>query len=352
MTALVYMPKGHDLESFLYSLAQEGVSSEQPCLDGSTSDTLNSTPIASKSYKQESKTGLLTMPLFSETSEILSRRVMREPTLDTSMSSAQASRSPASHFPSQESEQEQTTTEICGPPLSTPYAQYDLDTLTWKMCQGWLLPGISEPSWETWPKAGMTVDGAFYPQPKWERRISETGSGLLLTPRAQEPGRTNIGYGAGLNDYVNGTRPDRWPTPTVNMVSGGANHNSPSVVAGKHGLNIAGAVNKWPTPAARDYNDGNYPSEHKRHTPGLAVHAGGKLNPDWVEWIMGWPLGWTSLEPLPIESFEQWNVSTYWDAEPDIPRTANGIVDRVSRLKAIGNGQVSATAAAAWMLLT
>lgn len=25
---------------------------------------------------------------------------------------------------------------------------------------------------------------------------------------------------------------------------------------------------------------------------------GGKLNPDWEEWLMGWPIGWTSLEPL------------------------------------------------------
>jgi hypothetical protein len=24
----------------------------------------------------------------------------------------------------------------------------------------------------------------------------------------------------------------------------------------------------------------------------------GPLNPTWVEWLMGWPLGWTDLEPL------------------------------------------------------
>ena len=26
--------------------------------------------------------------------------------------------------------------------------------------------------------------------------------------------------------------------------------------------------------------------------------AGGALNPTWVEWLMGWPLGWTDLKPL------------------------------------------------------
>ncbi len=25
---------------------------------------------------------------------------------------------------------------------------------------------------------------------------------------------------------------------------------------------------------------------------------GGKLNPDWVEWLMGWPIGWTALKHL------------------------------------------------------
>lgn len=25
---------------------------------------------------------------------------------------------------------------------------------------------------------------------------------------------------------------------------------------------------------------------------------GGKLNPDWEEWLMGWPVGWTAVEPL------------------------------------------------------
>jgi hypothetical protein len=30
----------------------------------------------------------------------------------------------------------------------------------------------------------------------------------------------------------------------------------------------------------------------------LSCQAGGKLNPTWVEWLMGWPIGWTDCEPL------------------------------------------------------
>ena len=28
----------------------------------------------------------------------------------------------------------------------------------------------------------------------------------------------------------------------------------------------------------------------------------GKLNPTWVEWLMGFPLGWTDLKPLETPS--------------------------------------------------
>ena len=33
---------------------------------------------------------------------------------------------------------------------------------------------------------------------------------------------------------------------------------------------------------------------------------GGSLNPDWVEWLIGWPIGWTDLKPLETDKFQQW----------------------------------------------
>jgi hypothetical protein len=32
----------------------------------------------------------------------------------------------------------------------------------------------------------------------------------------------------------------------------------------------------------------------------------GALNPTWVEWLMGWPLGWTDLKPLETDKFQAW----------------------------------------------
>lgn len=59
----------------------------------------------------------------------------------------------------------------------------------------------------------------------------------------------------------------------------------------------------WPTPTTRDYK-GGYPAEYTRNTPTLTAeatqsegkpHSSGSLNPEWVEWLMGFPAGWTSL---------------------------------------------------------
>jgi hypothetical protein len=36
----------------------------------------------------------------------------------------------------------------------------------------------------------------------------------------------------------------------------------------------------------------------------------GTLNPSWVEWLMGWPIGWTDLKPLATDKFrnvQQWH---------------------------------------------
>jgi len=67
-----------------------------------------------------------------------------------------------------------------------------------------------------------------------------------------------------------------------------------------------GYLPRLPTPTARDWKDtGKCPSELARHSPPLAVHAGGKLSPLWVEWLMGWPIGWTDLNPLETDKC-QW----------------------------------------------
>ena len=68
-----------------------------------------------------------------------------------------------------------------------------------------------------------------------------------------------------------------------------------------------------PTPTCHNSVEGAYPAEYTRVTPTLATHAGGKLNPVWIEWLMGWPQGWTDLKPQVTDKFlsVQQQLGTY-----------------------------------------
>lgn len=77
--------------------------------------------------------------------------------------------------------------------------------------------------------------------------------------------------------------------------------------------------------------------------------CGGRLNPDWIEWLMGWPIGWTSLDAFNPEKLKAWESTSpndWWDSEPDLPRLTL-LNTGAKRIAALGNGQVPAAAAAA-----
>lgn len=44
-----------------------------------------------------------------------------------------------------------------------------------------------------------------------------------------------------------------------------------------------------------DGESGSEPRESRNRRKNLATYAGGALNPDWVEWLMGFPPGWTEV---------------------------------------------------------
>jgi len=125
---------------------------------------------------------------------------------------------------------------------------------------------------------------------------------------------------------------------------------------------------RWPTPSTRDYKGGYQGGRIRngkvsRDTLDVAAQAtdnkdksGGQLNPGWVEWLMGLPLGWTALEPLVENAYEYWLDSTirgtWWDRDPaevaqpwtdeTTPRITLALTNRAKRLKALGNGIVPA----------
>lgn len=160
----------------------------------------------------------------------------------------------------------------CGntwPELST---RYDLQSSSWKTVRDSseeVLPWSSV----ILPKWGMTLNGSLFRHPTAERPISVTASGL-------------------------------WPTITV---CGNYNRKGLSKTSGD---GLATAVRNWPTPNAGSRNWGGSMQEWggsgnwvRKDMPELAT---GPLNPEWVEWLMGWPIGWTDLKPLEMDKFQEW----------------------------------------------
>jgi hypothetical protein len=181
---------------------------------------------------------------------------------------------------------------------------------------GWYHPmpdlfGIWAPFSETWPRAGMTLAGAFYPQPSWERRIGATDCGLWPTPKTTEykdpRGKTGnrseeakARAGWTLSEKVRMWPGTMFPTPV-----------DPS----KGGASLTEAVQNWRTPRANDWKGGVTGAKGSTRNPShyflpdqvnAAAGGGGQLNPTWVEWLMGWPLGWTDLRRLAMDKFRLW----------------------------------------------
>lgn len=70
----------------------------------------------------------------------------------------------------------------------------------------------------------------------------------------------------------------------------------------------------WLTPKATDTGRGEKSETFVRRMGDRGAHCfqslpsqvGGKLNPEWVEWLMGWPIGWTDCAALETDKYRQW----------------------------------------------
>ena len=181
-------------------------------------------------------------------------------------------------------------------------AWYDQSNSSWKTYQQSLVTDW-EPYSGTWPRWGMTQGGSAYAHPMSERRITETdGSYSLPTPTAamEAPNkRANTKGPKNLVEVAQGKWNHMWPTPTA--------HNAkemgyPAEYTRKT-IQLGSMVKMWPTPNASDSRDrGNMsnPAIQRRAEIGkqlnlsMVVHpTSGQLNPTWVEWLMGFPIGFT-----------------------------------------------------------
>jgi len=142
------------------------------------------------------------------------------------------------------------------------FASFDPATSSWRTSQRCLVEGWSRYS-ETWPRSGMTRNGTAYRLPTLVPLTGETEFGSWPTPRAEYDSGKHRGQPDTLHSAVK-----MWPTPTAINDTGGA------------------ALCKW----------GGARSREKLRTMVTPEELNGALNPTWVEWLMGFPLGWTVLE--------------------------------------------------------
>ncbi len=143
---------------------------------------------------------------------------------------------------------------------------------------------------------------------------------------------------AEMGKWMEGPSPEqghlKWPTPRMSMatravrvredVEKGHKSNLEEVVAVRAGQAAVRTRTGplWPTPRAM--NTGGQPQPatgvgiHQRQRSDLPAMVkgeelmenpavpSGQLNPEWVEWLMGFPKGWSGLEPLEMPSFRKW----------------------------------------------
>jgi hypothetical protein len=221
-----------------------------------------------------------------------------------------------------------------------------LERLTSESGSG-LWPTASARDWKDSP--GMAQE-AFDKSGKFRNRIDQLArrvyaaeNGTFPTPKATDADR------GGRGDLIQAVRGNSnkhfkfWPTPNVpnggRRVPEGAEikgGESPTAyVDGKKcQVGLEQAVKWWPTPhgfspdgrsngpsgneLGRAVNRSMLPTPTKSDGTGgpgcsgreggknLRTKIGGSLNPTWVEWLMGWPIGWTDLRPLETDKFRQW----------------------------------------------
>jgi hypothetical protein len=201
--------------------------------------------------------------------------------------------------------------------------------------------GDLELSSKTWPRWGMMQDGACWELGTLVRPIKETECGSWRTPAAREPGinverletksgepvgsmcrhydkQTGRVAQIGLTQQVRAKA--AWSTPTRRDWKG---TNAPEGLTRKDGKSrldqLPNAVayggtqtqQKWMTPQARDWKgpSGRAYKGEAKDQPSQTQQAG-QLNPSWVEWLMGWPIGWTDSKPLETDKYlsvQQWH---------------------------------------------
>jgi hypothetical protein len=183
------------------------------------------------------------------------------------------------------------------------FAKLSPDGSWLKMYQGSsqaIMGGSWEEFLETWPANFLMRGRECYQRPEWEPRTLDDEYSFWRTPSASEadhggPNARDSKGGLHLSAQV-----AMFPTPRAQSARG----SGPSRTG--HRTDLQTAARAWSPPCARDGQERGPCDPEKRieqgHSVSLHDQIGGQLNPTWVEWLMGFPLGWTALDASEMPS--------------------------------------------------
>ena len=307
--------------SWLFSRALVEEFSEAICLDGEQSVQSSGSNTPQAYCAPDKMTGFSRLSRFGMTYKPLTENRGEELlTLYRAAFHAKTSQPQGGGLALTESEAE------CGEKWRGSFVKYDLDLCSWKTHQCSLLGDLDE-FLETWPQWGLMRNGECWEQRTLERHIRGTGFGL--SPNGVDsfhtPNTTGLDGGSNSRKALK-KRTEKWPTPTASQArsEGMIFQMRKMVEAGTTSLEEAEAMiggsltpkrmEKWPTPVCQDSRHAttrhlNPKNHYWKSNLGEVVmsleapNIGGRLNPTWTEWLMGWPLEWTDLKPSATDKF-------------------------------------------------
>jgi hypothetical protein len=145
----------------------------------------------------------------------------------------------------------------------------------------------SFPTWSAWATELRRVCSL---RRKWVRRIDGSGCLSWQTPSVVDSSGRDYTYPSGDKDNPFPTLPgqaESWATPHVNCTTGAGTQGRDG------GENLQTQVASHPAPLRTGVDS---PATSGRRS----------LNPRFVEWLMGLPLGWTACVPAEMQSFHSW----------------------------------------------